>query len=236
MLQFITAGIAGLNAYLGASVQSAVADANNRVSAANADAGNRVRGAGNAFEAAKGSLARYIQSIQNNQTLEAGGQALEQNLINARRHEDAMLQGDFEQAIRDAEQTGAQAAAAAFAGVGGEVADTVSAATKLSQQRAAYEASRNRDYRLYDDARRAAVIQTQTIRSLDSSLILDSLDYNVNAAQRQSGTNPLLAGVLGAAGQAWNDRQSWANWLQPQAPATKPASFNFYPSTPQAGI
>lgn len=184
MFALISAALAGVNAYSNASVTKAQVEANNRLSAAQADNDNRVRGAGNAFAAARGSLSRYIQSLNNNQTLEAGGAALEENLINSRRREDTMSSASFEDQIKDAEQTGAQAAAAAFAGVGGEVADTVSVSTRLMQQRASLEALRSRDFRIYDDARRAGVIQTQTVRGLDQSLIFDSLDYSINVAQR----------------------------------------------------
>lgn len=199
MWQVIVGGAVGaVKGYTQASVNKSLVEANNRVEQANTTASNRVRGAGNAFAAARGALARYMQSLQNNQTLEAGGAALEQNLMNARREEDAIMQGDFEQAIRHSEQTGAQAAAAAFAGVGGEVADTVSIATRLSQQRASLAAARNSGYRGYDAARRAAAIASQTIRGLDSSIILDTLDYNINVAQTQRAINPIYAALAGA--------------------------------------
>jgi hypothetical protein len=195
---FAMAGIQGVLGYGQASVQKKITAIENKVAAANAANANRVRSSGNAFEAAKGSLARYLQSVNNNRTLEAGGEALEQNLINARRQEDTELSGDFETAIRNAEQNGSQAAAAAFAGVGGEVADNISVATKLMQQRAQFEAQKNQDFRMYDYSRRAATIQTQTIRSLDSSLIFDALDYGTDVAQQKYSQNPWAAGLMGA--------------------------------------
>jgi hypothetical protein len=195
---FAMAGIKGIMGYSQASTQRKITAIENKVAAANADNANRVRSTGNAFEAAKGSLSRYLQSVNNNRTLEAGGEALEQNLINARRQEDTELAGDFETAIRSAEQNGAQAAAAAFAGVGGEVADNISMATKLMQQRAQFEAQKNQDFRLYDYSRRAATIQTQTIRSLDSSLIFDALDYGTDVAQKKYSQNPWSAGFMAA--------------------------------------
>lgn len=184
MFALLSAGLSGINAYSSASVNKALTGANNRVARAQAEGSNRIRTAGNGFAAAKGSLSRYIQSLQNNQALEAGGAALEENLINARRTEDTLAEASFEDQIRDAEQLGSQAAAAAFAGVGGEVADTVSVSTRLMQQRANYEAARSADFRLYDTARRAAAIQTQTVRSLDNSLIFDSLDYTMDIAKQ----------------------------------------------------
>jgi hypothetical protein len=186
MFGLIAAGLSGLSAYGSASVASAEAKANNRISAAQSHNDNRVRGAGNAFNAARGSLQRYMQSLQNNQTLEAGGEAMEANLINARRTEDVLTEASFEEQIRSAEQTGTQAAAAAFAGVGGEVADTVSISTRLMQQRSAADALRSQGFRTYDTARRAAAIQAQTIRSLDNSVINDSLDYSISVAQKRA--------------------------------------------------
>lgn len=180
----LQAGLAGLQAYASASVTRGQVEANNRISAAAAEAGNRVRTATNAFAAARGSLARYMQSVNNNQALEAGGYAMEENLINARRAEDAATKASFEDQIKNAEMLGEQAAGAAFAGVGGEVADTVSISTRLMQQRASLEALRSQDFRTYDAAQRAAAIQTQTVRSLDSSLIFDSIDYSIDVAQR----------------------------------------------------
>lgn len=199
MWQMVVQGIVGaVEGYNQASVNKSITDINNRLDAANASNTNKVRQAGNAFSAAKGALQRYIQSLQNNQALEAGGEALEQNLVNARRHEDANLQGGFEQSIRSSEQLGSQAAAAAFAGVGGEVADTVSMATRLSHQRASHAALRNTEFRSYDTARRASSIMSQTVRSLDSSLILDTLDYNSNVAQPKASLKPWYGAVAGA--------------------------------------
>jgi hypothetical protein len=209
MYQYVagSAVLAGISAYSSSSVSRANAKANTLVSAALTRESNRVRGAQNAFAAAKGSLSRYVQSMNNNATLAAGGEALEANLVNARRREDTLQEAGFESMIRDAEQTGAQAAAAAFSGVAGETSDMVSASTRLMQQRVAHSADRSRDFRLYDDARRAGMIQQQTIRSLDSSLILDSLEYTIDVAQQQHSINPWTATLwkmieVGAEGMA----------------------------------
>lgn len=192
------AALSAASMYGQGALNKAVTEANNRVGAAKADADNRVRSSGNAFNAARGSLARYMQSLNNGEALAAGGHALEANLINARRNDDALASASFEDQIKAAEQTGAQAAAAAFAGVGGEVADTISLSTRLMQQRAAYEATQRRDFSAYDAARRAGVIQTQTIRSLDSSLILDAVDYSVDVAPQRPSMNPWLSALYAA--------------------------------------
>lgn len=178
-----------LNAYSGAYLAKAETKANNRVSAATTEANNRVRGSGNAFSAAKGALSRYMQSVNNNEALEAGGQVLEANLINARRQDDQLSEASFEEQIRVAEQLGAQSAAAAFAGIGGEVADSISISTRLMHQRAERQAAAARLTARYDSSRRASIIAQQTVRGLDQSLILDSLDYSTDVAQtRQAGS------------------------------------------------
>lgn len=206
MWALIDAGVKAVGAYSSASVQRAVTEQQNRQSAAEARFSNNVRGAGNAFAAARGSLSRYLQSVNNNQTLAAGGEALEANLINARRTEDTLSEASFEDQIRAAEQLGQQSAAAAFVGAGSEVADAVSVSTRLMQQRAALDAERNRDFRIYDTARRAASIQTQTIRGLDTSLIFDSLDYTMDVAQKQKAVNPWQSALLAAAGSVVDNK------------------------------
>lgn len=196
MYEYIQAGLAGVGGLMQGYLGKAAAENSNRLSAANAENSNRVRTAGNAFAAARGALSRYMQSEGNNHRLEAGGEALEANLINARRREDVLASASFEDQIKAAEQSGSQVAAAAFVGVGGEVADMVSGSTRLMQQRAAREAQNNQAFRLYDDARRAGVIMTQTIRGLDSSLILDALDYSRDVPTHKSAANPWTQGLF----------------------------------------
>jgi hypothetical protein len=192
--------VSGLHGYLEGSVQKAQIEANNRLSAAFTDASNKVRGGQNAFAAARGALQRYVQSVNNNRTLDAGGTAMEANLVNARRQDDAVKESDFETQLRDAERTGAQAAAAAFAGMGGsDAADMVSLSTRLTQQRASAQATQYGDYRAFDTARRQGAIAHQMVGSLDNSLIFDQIDYTVNTATRNRAIDPgymgLMAGV-----------------------------------------
>lgn len=197
-LELAQAGLKAAFAYGSASVGKAQAAANTRISTAQAENDREIRSAGNVFSAARGALSRYTQSLQNNQTLAAGGEMLEANLVNARRREDSMAVARFDEQIRNAEQIGAQSAAAAFAGVGGEVADMISVSTRLMQQRAEREALTFAGYRTYDDARRAGAIAAQTVRSLDNSLILDSLDYTVTPAMQFA--SPSVWGSTIAAG------------------------------------
>jgi hypothetical protein len=228
--------------YVQGHLEKAQAETSNAINAANAKNANAVRGATNRFTAAKGALARYMQSVNNNNRLDAGGEAMEANLVNARRREDAMQGTDFETQIRATEQMGAQAAAAAFTGVGGDVADMVSASTRLMQQRASHDASQARDYRVYDTARRQGVIASQTIRGMDNSLILDAMDYQHNVAQVQRSVNPWTRAIL-AGGDAWIDGKGFyddannrggttkesaqTNFRQSELRQEKTDSFNF---------
>jgi hypothetical protein len=226
MWQMIAAGAAGFaQGYFGSQLTNAVNKAENQIAKANAEASNKVRGGSNKFAAAKGSLQRYMQSLSNNQSLEAGGEALAANLVNARRQEDAALSGSFEDAIRSAEQTGAQAAAAAFAGVSGEVADTVSVATKLGQQRAIESANRFAGYRSYDHGKRSSAIFSQMVRSLDSSLIFDAVDANVDVAQKKAMLNPWAQGFMQAGDALVGSKTAFAAGGGGQSPLSNGASF-----------
>lgn len=198
-MMIVNAAVGALRGYTRGTVEKAQVKANNRLNKTEADTANQVRGASNQFAAARGALARYVQSVNNQRTLDAGGSAIEANLVNAVRREDMVQQSRFEEQLRDAEQTGAQAAAAAFAGVGGsDAADMVTLSTRLSQQRAAQAADRAQGQRLYDDSRRAGAVHQQMVRSLDSSLIFDSIDYQRNVAIKNKALSPGYLALAGA--------------------------------------
>lgn len=225
--QMIGSFAAVARGYVQGHLEKASVETNNRINKANAENRNKVRGAENAFAAAKGALARYMQSVNNNRVLEAGGKAMEANLVNARRREDVMQGASFEDQLRATEQMGQQAAAAAFVGVGGEVADMVSASTRLMRQRAQQAAEQQRDYRLHDVAERAGVIQAQTVRGLDSSLILDALDYTTDVAQTQKAVRPWTRAIL-AGGDAWIDGKGFYDNQQYRTGESAQAKFRQY--------
>lgn len=184
--------------YFGNDAARAQADANTRISAANAKAGNQVRTASNAFEAAKGNLARYAQSVSNNQRLKAGGDAVEANIVNYRRARDNLSLQSFSTSIRQAEQAGAAAAAQANSGIDGSVVDQVNGATALRDSIVDEAIRRNGGTMDYDAAHRAASIEVQTVQGMDGSLILDQLDYNVDFAQVSPKISAFAAAVRGA--------------------------------------
>lgn len=168
------------------SSNRAVVEANNMLSRANAEAGNKVRQASNELTAAKNSLARWTQSVNNQRLLKQGGEALEASVVNYRRGEDELVRQSFSQSIAEAEQAGMAAASAAAAGVAGSVVDTVNMTTALRDSIVRQEFADARNMAAYDTQRRAGTIMSQVVGGLDNSLILDSLDFNIDVAQRQA--------------------------------------------------
>ena len=186
-----------------AKAGQAQANADNRISKAKADAENLVRPHSNALLAAQNGLARWAQSANNNALLDAGAAQHEANAVNALRSADAMSEVSFDDGIRAAEERGAQAAAAASAGMMGNVVDTINMTSSLRRNRAKQAAMTDASMRSFDSRRQAAQIMSQTWRGLDGSVIFDNFDYSSNGARisvgpQQAGSgDALLAGVGG---------------------------------------
>lgn len=188
----------GIGGYFGNKATNAAIAANNRLSAINAKTGNDLRQASNAAKAAEGNLARFVQSVNNNRTLEAGGNAQEALVVNATRRGDAQLTNSFSVSIREAEQAGHSAAAAAAAGVDGNVVDMVNASTALRDSIVRQSVDERQSAEAYDVSRRAGNIMSQMVSGLDNSVILDSLDYNIDVAQSRPELSSFAALVRGA--------------------------------------
>lgn len=179
-----------------------IAASNNKLAEADAKNKNNVRAAANINAAAQGGLARWVQSVNNNRRLDEGGRALEENTVNFYRQADALQGQSLAQDITNAEQAGVMAVSAAAAGVDGQVVDMVNSSTALRNSIVAEHADRLKGAYSYDTARRAGLIMSQTVSSLDNSLIFDNLDYNVDVAQRQvdNRTTPsYFSAILGSA-------------------------------------
>jgi len=173
-------------------------DARNRVNAANADARNRTRAAGNELTAAQGNLERWVQSLNNQRRLEAAGDALDAHVTNYYRQADAVLAGNFESSIRDAEEEGAALAAQAATGIGGDTVDLINAATSLRQARSNEAAAQFKDTMQYDAALRASDMMQQAVQGLDSSIIMDSLDYGIDVAAHEEKYGKFATALRGA--------------------------------------
>jgi hypothetical protein len=170
----------------GKAATDASINANNQISEVNARTGNKVRQASNAAAAAEGNLNRFVQSVNNNRRLKAGGDAQEALVVNAARMGDSQLAGRFSDSIRDAEQVGHAAASQAVNGVGGSVVDMVNTSTALRDSIVKQSVDDNQNAQSWDISKRAGVIASQMIGGLDSSVILDRLDYNHDVAQHQN--------------------------------------------------
>lgn len=163
--------------------EKAVIEANNRLSKQNAESTNAIRQASNAATAAQGNLNRWVQSVNNNRRMDSAGEALEANTVNARRAGDQALKGGFSASIQNAEQAGQMAASAAFSGVGGDVVDMVNTSVNLRNEIVKQEFSDRLDLAHSDVARRAGNIMSQMVGGLDSSILMDNLDYNIAVAE-----------------------------------------------------
>ena len=164
-------------------------EANSRLSDLNAKEGNKIKQAGNAAEAAHNSLDRWVQSVNNNRVLRAGGEALATTLSNARRETDATLTQSFSDSIKDAEQQGAARAAQASAGVDGNVVDQINGSIALRNDIVKQQLENFGNFQNHDIAERAGSITSQMIGGLNSSLILDTFDYNIDVAKHESTMN-----------------------------------------------
>lgn len=176
------------------------------INKANAAAANLTRGARNELTVAKGRLARMNQVETNKRTLTHGSSQRDASTLNYRRMRDAATSADFEGQIQMAEQAGAAVAAQAFAGVSGSVVDAVNSTTRLRNARIQQAAADRVAAGDYDAAQEQGHIARATIQSLDSSSIIDELDYNVDIGQtimRQGNLFTDLAPAAQTAMSAW---------------------------------
>lgn len=170
------------NGLLQGQAGQATARANNRISQANADTRNKTRVFSNAAEMAKGRLARFEQGLMNNRLLDTAGNnqaAVTQNFI---RGQDAQTQQGLSRAIGEAEQQGAMAAAAGAVGQIGGVVDMVNTSTRLRDAIVERQVQDNQTLQSYDNAKQRGQVMSQAIRSMDSSIIVDTLDWNKDYA------------------------------------------------------
>lgn len=194
-------GALGLvSGFFGASSSNKLASINERLSSGLAKDANTVRSARNEEMAATNSLNRWVQSVNNSRALKAGGETKEASDRNFYRQSDAWAYNSVSEGIAKAEQAGASAAGSAAAGVEGSVVDMVNTSTRL---RSAIVDQRTRDVQglVRSDAdRRAGQIMSQTIQGLNTSLILDNLDYSTDVGRSYTKQSTLGAGVMGAVG------------------------------------
>lgn len=181
--------------------QGVLADAEvnaaNTISEANAAANNLIRAANNRLKGARSSLARFTQSVNNQRVLENTAGAVEAATVNYRRQRDAGIQDNIESQIALSEQAGAQAAASAFSGLSGGVADIVRGTTALRKARMVQrkaDAIKGMDY---DAAQRTKTIMQAGWDSLDHSEIAADIDYSRDVAVTRNRGGNFLSDMLG---------------------------------------
>lgn len=190
----------GLQAVMGISqgiTDRANINAANTVNEANSFANNLIRGANNQLGAARGSLNRYNQSVNNQRTLQSAGMQAEAALVNYRRARDSEIQDDFETQLRFAEQAGAQAAATALSGLSGGVADVVNSTTALRKSRLLQRSETARKQGDFDAQQRQAQILQAGWDSLDNSEITDNIDYSKDVAVKRFASGNLFTQIMG---------------------------------------
>jgi hypothetical protein len=245
------AGMAAVSAYLSASAQAGMIEAENIRERGLAAANNTNRRGQNILGAAVNSFSRYQQSLNNNTALTAAADQVEAALVNGVRQDQQLVAQSLEASIAQAEQLGVQAAVSAFSGAAGSVVDDVNAATALRYARASKDAAEFKDTALYDVGRRAGAIFAQTAGSLDTGLVFDNVDYGTSIPNIKKGPNALAAAAGAALGSLLNS-PGMADAMRakaPDVPATQaeprnvlgltvspPATFNAYSTTLNYGL
>lgn len=188
------------------------AKAANTAEEAQANATNSVTASRNLVEGARGRLARANQVTSNNRVIAAGAKASEVSAVNYIRMRDSATAGNFEEQIKMAEQAGAAHAQQALSGVGGSVVDLVNGTTSLRNARWQAAADQRMKQGDYDAGQQQGEIKRSTIQSLDSSSIIDDLDYNQVAARIRpikDGTFDMILAGVGAYFGAGGGQGSW---------------------------
>ena len=179
-------------------IEEANINAANTVARANAAASNLMRGASNELRSKQASLSRYTQSVNNQRVLSNTASSAEVALTNYRRSRDSALQDSFEQQISFAEQAGAQAAASAFSGLSGGVADIVRGTTALRRQRIQQRVETAQKQGAYDASAHQRNIVMAGLDNLDQSSVMDGLDYGNDVATTRNYSGTLLSDLIRA--------------------------------------
>lgn len=195
---WILAAKAGIGAAMTAA-GTEIAKINTHLSEVQARTSNSIRMSQNEIVASRNTLARFMQSLNNNKRLKAGGEALDAATTNYLRENDALIHASFGDQIRYMEQAGAAHASQAASGVTGNVADMVNGATALRNSQIQQRFEDANASRASDEQKRAAGIHQQMVDGLDSSVIFDHLDYSQDFSTKYIAPN-WLGGALSALG------------------------------------
>lgn len=219
-------GIKAIMAIGGGVIEEANINAANTVNRANVAASNLMRSANNELRSKQASLARYTQSVNNQRVMTNTANTAAAALTNYHRSRASAAQDSFEKQISFAEQAGAQAAASAFSGLTGGVADIVNGTTALRKARIQQRIETATKQGAYDAGQMQRNIIMAGLDNLDQSSVMDGLDQGNDIATTKHYTGSLLgdlikaktgsnmANVLVGAEQAYGKAKGFFNSLQ----------------------
>lgn len=190
----------GFDALMGLSngwLQGQQIKAQNTINQANAAAANLMRGANNELLASRNSLRRYVQNVNNQRGMEQAGSELEAATVNYRRARDGQIEDDFETQIAAAEQAGAQAAAGGASGLVGGVVDVINSTSALRQMRALQRRATSVKQADYDVTQARADNYRAALEGLDTSDIVDDIDYSVDTFVPQKRAGNFFTDIMG---------------------------------------
>lgn len=145
---------------------------------------NILRKAQNQMEGATGSLARYMQSRQNQELLRAGGKALDATTTNILRLQEASVTGGLARRIQAAEDAGSLYASRAAAGLRGGTSDMLRATQELRVAQIEQATIRQEEQQDFGLRQQRQQQMDAMFLGLDVSPIIDSINVMDVEAQR----------------------------------------------------
>lgn len=149
----------------------------------NARVANILRKAQNQLSGAQGSLARYMQSRQNQELLKAGGAALDATSTNILRLQEAATSGGLSRRIQAAEEAGSLYASRAAAGLRGGTSEMLRATQELRVAQIEQGVTRQEEQQDFGLRQQRQQQLDAMILGLDLSPILDSVNQYETQAQ-----------------------------------------------------
>jgi hypothetical protein len=101
--------------------------------------------------------------------------------------------------------------ASGFAGISGDVVDAVNVSTRIRDRMVREQTQANYKMAEWDYRQKQATIATQTIRSMDSSYILDNLDFTQGYEQKTWTPTLAQGAFMGAAPYMAEAFKNWSS-------------------------
>lgn len=145
---------------------------------------NILRKAQNQLAGAQGSLARYMQSRQNQELLKAGGAALDATSTNILRLHEASVTGGLSRRVQAAEEAGSLFASRAAAGLRGGTSEMLRATQELRVAQIEQQAAQQEEQVDFGLRQQREQQFDSMVLGLDLSPIIDSVNLSEVQAQR----------------------------------------------------